>query len=418
MDRSDTGPIVPTRPQEPTTPERGYAVVSGWYGHGNSGDEAILMVLLDELARLGIRPVYVLTTRPDQVTRLYSAQGAIGLQHREMLDLYGLQHLLRGRLAETLRLLRGARVFVLGGGGLLRDDTTWRNLLRLLDDVFLAPLFGVPVFFYALGVGPIRTWLGKRVIGRAARRASAITVRDSLSAALLHDLGVPKERITVVTDPAFRLADVPPENAGALAGVTTFCRQHPRTLFVYPTIYITEPPLAPNDDRHVVTLAAALDRLCRDDDWGVVLVPLYVTDADDDIALNHRIRTRMHPACNVHLVTQALPPPAMRALTALATLNVTIRLHAMVYAVSLGLPCVALDYEPKVAANAARFGLSDYVVTFDPGWDDRLVAAVRQLEARLPAERDRLRTSLPHLQDGAAETFRRLRALLQPTSER
>jgi polysaccharide pyruvyl transferase CsaB len=397
--------------------EHGYAVVSGWYGHGNSGDEAILMVLLAELGRLRVRPVYVLTTRPDQVTRLYGELGAIGLHHRETLGLYGLQHLMRGRLAETLRLLRGARVFILGGGGLLRDDTTWRNLLRLLDDAFLARLFGVPVFFYALGVGPIRTWLGKRAIGWAARRASAITVRDDVSAALLRDIGVPNARIAVVTDPAFRLADGSPEQAGALAGVTEFCRQHPRALFVYPTIYITEPPLAPNDDRHVATLATALDRLCRDDDWVVVLVPLYMTGGDDDAALNRRIRARMSPSCNVHLVERTLPPPAMRALTALATLNVTIRLHAMVYAVSLGLPCVAMDYEPKVAANAARFGLSDYVVTFDAGWDDRLVTAVRRLEARLPAERDRLRALLPELQDGAAATFRYLRVLLEVNTE-
>jgi hypothetical protein len=76
-----------------------------------------------------------------------------------------------------------------------------------------------------------------------------------------------------------------------------------------------------------------------------------------------------------------------------------------------------MDYEPKVAANAARFGLSDYVVTFDAGWDDRLVTAVRRLEARLPAERDRLRALLPELQDGAAATFRYLRVLLEVNTE-
>jgi polysaccharide pyruvyl transferase WcaK-like protein len=93
-------------------------------------------------------------------------------------------------------------------------------------------------------------------------------------------------------------------------------------------------------------------------------------------------------------------------------LNVTIRLHAMIYAASLGIPTVALDYEPKVAANAARFGLSDHVVTFDPGLADRLVVAVRQLETRLPAERDRLKAALPKLRREAAQTFHRLGDLL------
>ena len=390
----------------------GHAVVSGWYGHGNSGDEAILMVMLEELQRLGFARVYVLTSKPDEVTRLHGAMGAVGLRHLEMVGLAGIQNLLRGRLGENLRVLRGARVFILGGGGLLRDNTNWRNLLRLVDDVVLARLFGVPVFFYALGVGPFRSWLGKRVIALAARCANEITVRDEASAQLLRGLGVPAERTTVVTDPAFLLADTAPEIAGRLAGVTAFCAQHPRVLFVYPAVAITHPPLAPNDDRHVDAFAAALERLCREDGWAVVLVPLWVNGGEDDVATNRRIRARMDQGCAVHLVEQALPPPTMRALTVLATLNVTIRLHALIYAASHGVPSVALDYEPKVAANAARFGLSDYVVTFDPGWVDRLVAAVRRLEGRLPAERARLRADMPRLRSGAAETFRRLDGLL------
>ncbi|MFN0186093.1 MAG: hypothetical protein ACKVQR_19940, partial [Aquabacterium sp.] len=55
----------PTKPASP-----GYVVVSGYYGYRNSGDEAILCVLLEQLARLGIHRTYVLTEIPDAIDTL------------------------------------------------------------------------------------------------------------------------------------------------------------------------------------------------------------------------------------------------------------------------------------------------------------------------------------------------------------
>ena len=387
-------------------------MVSGWYGHGNSGDEAILIVLLQQLARLNIHRTYVLTSRPDEVTRIHGHLGATGVRDFEMVGQLGLQNLLRGCLGPKLRLLRGAKVFILGGGSLLRDNTTWRNLWRLVDDVFLARLFGVPVFFYALGIGPFRSWAGKRIIALAARCAQTITVREEASAALLRRLGIKAERITVVTDPAFLLDDMQPDLAENLAGLKEFRSSHPRTLFVYPAVSITHPPLAPHDDRHVAALGAGLRRLCQEDGWAVVLVPMWRSGGDDDLAVSYRIQSAIGPGCAVHVVQAALEPAAIRALTALATLNIAIRLHAMIYAASLGMPSVALNYEPKVSANAEKFDLLDYLVGFGPGCGDQMVAAVRLLETRLPLETQRLQTISSGLRNSAVDTFTRLATLL------
>lgn len=331
-----------------------------------------------------------------------------------MVGRHGLRNLLPWRHGPKLRVLRGARVFILGGGSLLRDNTTWRNLLRLVDDVLLARLFGVPVFFYALGVGPLRSHLGKAVIALAARCARVITVREEMSAALLRNIGVPAERITVVTDPVFLLADVASDLAEEQADLATFRLQHPRVLFVYPAVSITHPPLAPHDERHVEALAHALRRLCQEQGWAVVLIPMWMSGGEDDLAVSRRIASSMGPGCPVHVVEQVLEPSAVRALTALATVNVTVRLHAMIYAASLGIPSVALNYEPKVSANADRFGLGKYLVTFDGAWGDRLVDAITQLEANLPAEYRRSQAAVPALRHGASETFRQLEMTLKP----
>jgi polysaccharide pyruvyl transferase WcaK-like protein len=120
----------------------------------------------------------------------------------------------------------------------------------------------------------------------------------------------------------------------------------------------------------------------------------------------------MDPCCAVHLMEHALPPPAMRVLARLAGINLTVRLHPMIYAASLGIPCVALNYDPKVAGNAQRFGLGQYVVDFTPGWEAQMVERVRHLAANLEAEQARQLAALPALRTGAAETFSRLAAML------
>jgi polysaccharide pyruvyl transferase WcaK-like protein len=406
-------------------PAPAYAVACGYYGYGNSGDEAILYVLLDQLGQMGLSRTYVLTEVPEAIDRLYAAQGAVGLRDWEIVGLTGVSHLLRGRPFRKLAIQARAQVFIYGGGSILRDDgMSWRNFFRMLDDIFVARICGVPVFFYALGVGPFRSWIGRRVIAAAARCARAITVRDEKSAGLLRGLGIPSDRIAVVTDPAFLLPAFDPQEAARQAGIDSFLARHPRTLFVYPTMAMAEPPLA-TDDALLHAMAAALSRLAAEDGWAVVFVPMEVlTEEDyrrghrDDILTNRRIAAAMEPTCAVHLMEHALPPPAMRALTQLAGLNLTVRLHPMIYAASLGIPCVALNYDPKVAGNAQRFGLGQYVVDFERGWEERMVERVRHLAANLETERARQEAALPALRAGAAETFTRLTAMLSPSQAR
>ena len=105
-------------------------LVSGWYGHANSGDEAILTVLLSELGRRFDLQASVLTHGHERVSRDYAALGAAGLRHWEYLGLRGAENLLRGRLGPQLAAMRRADAFILGGGSLLRDNTNCLNLGR------------------------------------------------------------------------------------------------------------------------------------------------------------------------------------------------------------------------------------------------------------------------------------------------
>ena len=113
-------------------------MISGWYGQANSGDEAILQVFLDQMEAGYRSTIYVLTSEPDAIDNDYMHRGTHGVRHWEYVGLRGMENLLRGRIFRPIQLLRGSNLFVFGGGSLLRDNTTWTNLFRLLDDIVLA----------------------------------------------------------------------------------------------------------------------------------------------------------------------------------------------------------------------------------------------------------------------------------------
>jgi polysaccharide pyruvyl transferase CsaB len=398
-----------------TTTFVGPAIVSGWYGFGNSGDEALLSVIVAQLAGMGIDRVDVLTAAPDAVTRRLGARGVTGVADCDSYGVGGLKNLLNGSLIAKVRHLRRARVFILGGGSLLRDNTSRHNQFRLIDDVVISRLCGVPVFLCALGVGPIETRLGRFLIGLACRCATLVTVRDERSAALVRGLGIPAGKVKVVSDPAFLLDDVPVAAALTKAGLDDVVAGGEPSLFVYPTVSMTMPPLAEHDDRHLRSLAAALDEICDAHGFRVCFIPFWVTGSDrDDVAISRRVVALMRHQSWARVVTAQLDPEELRALTTVPTVNLTVRLHAMIYAASKGVPCVPIDYEPKVAANAERFGLSELVVGFSETMAADIVDAVHRFLARRSTLEADLATRLPRLRDEAAETFRLLGRIIAP----
>ena len=392
-------------------------MISGWYGQANSGDEAILQVFLDQMEAGYRSTIYVLTSEPDAIDNDYMHRGTHGVRHWEYVGLRGMENLLRGRIFRPIQLLRGSNLFVFGGGSLLRDNTTWTNLFRLLDDIVLAKLFGIPVVFYAIGVGPFRSWLGRKLIGYASRCATAITVRDETSAALLRDVGVPTDRITVVTDPAFLLPDADAAEAASSAGLTEFLENHPKTLFFYPTESLELPPPADTEENLITSIAGALRILAEQDGYAIVLLPLRVNSGSDDVFMSRRIRKQLPPGLPVHVVTAHLSPTQIRALTQIASINVTVRLHAMIYAASCGIPSVSINYEPKVRANAARFGIEHYVVEPDEEIEAGIVTATRSLAIHFAAEQAAMETRLPDLKQQARIPFTMMARLLNPPTQ-
>ncbi len=153
-------------------------VISGYFGFDNAGDEAILEAMLAELRALrpDVRPV-VLSGDPPATEARFDVEAVPRLS-----------------VPAVLRALRGASLFISGGGSLLQDATGWGSVPYYAGLMRLAGHMGVPVFVYAQGIGPLRRRPLRALAQRALVAAAEITVRDRQSYETLRKMGVPEDK--------------------------------------------------------------------------------------------------------------------------------------------------------------------------------------------------------------------------------
>lgn len=170
-------------------------MVSGWYGHDNLGDEAILESMVSSIREMDPRTeITVLSSNPAQTARRYRVKSRNRHQSRRN----PLSYL---SLAGTII---GTDVFVLGGGGFL-SDWQYPGVPRMwLRQPLLAKRLGTRVMAFGIGAGPITTPEGMKWTKYALDRFDAVTVRDETSRRVLVEAGV-KQNVEVTADPALLL---------------------------------------------------------------------------------------------------------------------------------------------------------------------------------------------------------------------
>lgn len=334
--------------KSPATPPLHF-VVSGYYGCGNAGDEAVLAGIARSFARQsgGRVRLTVLSQNPDATTRLH-----------------GLAAVDRMNMAQVKATLRESDLLLSGGGSLLQDTTSVRSLLYYLWIARMARQGGKPVMFYAQGMGPLNRPISRLLVRHAANRAAYLTVRDEPSAQLLKAIGVTNPRLEVTADPAFALTPAP---AGA---VDAILRQE-GVLADMPLIAVALRPWSGSGLPPLDTYARLLTELERQTGARIVLLPMH---AGEDVAFALDIVQRMGKAEAFSVIRGAYAPDVLLGIVGRMQAVVAMRLHALIFAARQSVPPFALAYDPKVENLMNLLGLADSLVSWN-GFDPDIVAA-------------------------------------------
>ncbi|AYC28911.1 polysaccharide pyruvyl transferase CsaB [Paenisporosarcina cavernae] len=312
-------------------------VLSGFYGLGNTGDEAILKAIVDNLrVELDNPDITVFSLSPENTAKEHNVKSIYrGWRHQNK---------------EKVQALREADLLVSGGGGLLQDTYPTKFLFGPLPYylliVFLAKLCGAKVMFFSQGIGPVTSTWGKILMKVFANMADFVTVRDSYSKEYLHSLGVKRPETVVTADIVFAFQadqdDIAYESL-ALTGNEKIVAVTVRPWFDHPD--------------YIEKMAHVLDALIEERGVLPVFVPM---EGKYDVPASNDVLSLMKHADKTRMLGSDYTPNQFLNFIQHADLTIGLRLHALIFSALSNVPHLGFSYDKKVESFLKRSGMWDY----------------------------------------------------------
>lgn len=303
-------------------------LISGYYGYENAGDEAVLAAILEQVSTLSPGATFVVTSgSPRQTEQLHAGEK------------YLLHAVARDDFKSLWREIRKCDLFLSGGGSLLQDATSLRNIVYYTGLIRMARFAGKPTMIYAQGIGPLEKPLSQRLTRSALqhRNMKVVAVRDPESKVLLETIGV-QRTIEITADPVWALTPSEEESQSTLPQSTS-----PRWMV---SLRSWLDATTPNSE--AVLLRAIREAAKREN----ATLRFLTMQPERDRALIESLGVLPEEI----LDTETMSPRAVMRLTKECDLMIAMRLHALIFAAAQGVPCLAVSYDPKVSSLAKMMG--------------------------------------------------------------
>ncbi len=382
----------------------------------NAGDAALIGAImhdLDEALRVPLR-FEVPTTNPKYLRKYYSNHDV------KPIPIMPWNASIRVLGWTTYRAIQRADI-VLIFDAILFDRSLLNPLFNFMSPLYLmlprARKRGVKMGMYDVGVGPVSSDLGKRMLRTLVDQMDFVTVRDEGSIDVLKEAGAYKEDVIMAADAA---VNAPYSSAGEVA--SQFDKQDVDgskefiAINVNPYLDSWAGATSAGLDKSsfLTAYAAALRKV-----WETTQVPyLLVCTQHMDVDISSELQDRLDPEmCIGRFSNRYCGHQDIKGALGRASLTVGMRLHSIILSASMRVPVVGLAYQPKVKFFLESNGLDDYCLHFNEFSADNLASII----LRAWNERDQIRAHLerrvPELKAAARLPAELVQKLLEPASE-
>lgn len=308
------------------------AVICGYYGQGNGGDEALLVSLLQMLPSQ-IQPI-VLSANPQQTYKRYGVESC----HN------------RSAFA-ILKAFKTSDLFIWGGGSLMQDVTSWTSPIYYAALMALAQQKGLKTIAWAQGIGPLQRPFTRWLTHQVLSGCTAVSVRDRASAKLvskwqINPLIAPDPVWALTGKPILGLVDIPSPR------VAVNLRKHPQ--------------LTP---QRLKILTKALIDFQKATNVCLLLVPF---QASQDLSIAYSLASQLPGS---HQIIYLEDPRELKGLFREVEMTIGMRLHSLIMAVAEESRCFALSYDPKVSRLMEEINLPGWKLTELPD-DPSIISSV------------------------------------------
>ena len=300
-------------------------LISGYYGFKNSGDDALLQAIINDLKTTSPdRKIVVLSKNPEETKKTY--------------NVFAINRL--NPFAIIFHMLK-AKLLISGGGTLIQDATSTKSLIYYLSVISIAKIMGIRVMLYANGIGPVVSDKNKILTKKVLNRTDCITLRDEKSFGVLCDLGVTKPQIKITADPVFTI-ESSDKSVGKKILKENGVPDNKKLLGISVRGWKN------SDPEFKEKLAFSIDEICKKHSLFPVFLPLQPKDEKVcvDVA---SLLTSPYVILKEHLFIDDM-------LSVIGNLDIAIgmRLHMLIYAAKCAVPIIGICYDPKIS------GFMDY----------------------------------------------------------
>lgn len=329
-------------------------LISGYYGFDNSGDDAILKAIINDINENIENPIITVLSKNPSYTE----------------ESYKIKAVNRFSLRDVIQAIRSCDLLISGGGSLLQDITSTRSLLYYISLMKLAKIFKKKVMVYANGVGPINGRINRVLTRRILNKVDLITLRDQDSRLFLQELGVYNENVFVTADPVFTLEPTSPEEVlGVLEGESI-----PNDK---PFVGISLRDWMDSENL-IVNMAKTIDYIVESKKVNVILIPMHYPE---DLDISRRVLAKINND-STYLLAQKYSVEDLMGIIRKLEMIIAVRLHSLIYAASQGIPMVGIVYDPKIQGflksvnmdymcPAEGLEYQDLINKFNLVWDQR-----------------------------------------------
>ena len=281
----------------------------------------------------------------------------------------------------------------------LFDRSLYNPLFNFLSTLYLllplAKRRGKKLACYNVGVGPVETEAGRRMLKKVADLMDFITTRDRASYDILMDSGVTNPSVAVAADAALNAEACEGDRSVALLRKLDL-RPDEEFLALNVNCYLGTWSGAENRNmgkaEFVDTYVNALNRVLEQ-----IKVPVLVVATQHlDVPLSREVVSRLKSPERVRFISNVEHSHyEIKGVLSRASLLFAMRLHSMILASSGLTPVAGLAYQPKIHHYFEVLGMPEYSLDFSgfsvDGVADHVLRAwknrrdlKRQLEERMP----------------------------------
>lgn len=300
------------------------AIISGYYGFNNIGDDAMLRSI-----------VYNLKQQKPDISIL-----ALSRRPEETRQCYGVDSINRKNIFTVYCAMKKAKLFIYGGGNIIQDSTSSRSLIYYLGTAWLAKKLKLKVMFYANGIGPISKPSNEEFSRRILNRADIITVREKLSFNELNRMGITKPKIILTADAAFSLKvdnNIEVEKIFNIEGIPFDGKYAGFSVRRCPGLEESQ------HEKYEKIIAEIADYVYLTYNLKPVFIPMeYHFDIFTIKHIVSKMKTESYIISDNHSVSETL------AIIKEMDIMIAMRLHALIFSAYMNVPFLGISYQPKV----------------------------------------------------------------------